>query len=144
MGVVILAYWLAKTESSEYSYADLERLGRDRWNGVKNFVALKNMGRMQLGDQVYIYHSGEEKAIVGVAEVVATAYPDPTEQDERFVVVDVAPRYRLPRPVTLKEIKADPQFGDWELVRQSRLSVMPVSEANWQRIQQMAANKKPG
>ena len=116
-----MAYWLVKTEPNDYSYADLEKLDRDRWNGVRNFTALKNMRQMQIGDLVFVYHTGEEKAIVGVAEILAAAYPDPGEQDARYVVVDLAPRYRLWRPVTLKEIKAEPRFGDWELVRQSRL-----------------------
>jgi len=133
-----LAYWLVKTEPNDYSYADLEKLGRDRWNGVRNFAALKNMRQMQIGDLVFVYHTGEEKAIVGVAEILAAAYPDPGEQDARYVVVDLAPRYHLGRPVTLKEIKAEPRFGDWELVRQSRLSVMPVTEAYWQLIQNLA------
>jgi predicted RNA-binding protein with PUA-like domain len=136
-----LAYWLVKTEPKEYSYADLERLGRDRWNGVRNFVALKHMRQMQTGDLVFVYHTGDEKAIVGVAEVLAAAYPNPADSDARYVVVDLAPRYRLARPVTLKEIKAEPRFGEWELVRQSRLSVMPVSEACWQLIQQLAQAK---
>lgn len=134
-----MAYWLMKTEPEEYSYTDLERLGRDRWNGVKNFVALKHLRSMHLGDLVFIYHTGKEKAVTGVAEVVAEAYPDPTETDKRFVVVEVSPRYRLERQVSLKEIKAEPAFSEWELVRQSRLSVMPVTEEHWQRIQQMAS-----
>ena len=129
-----MAYWLLKTEPETFSYADLERLRRDRWNGVKNFAALKHLRQMQPGDLAFIYHTGKEKAIAGVAEVVSTAYPDPAESDERFVVVDVIPRHSLKRPVTLKEIKANPLFQDWELVRQSRLSVMPVPEALWKVI----------
>ena len=133
-----MAYWLAKTEPDSFSYADLEKLGQDRWNGVKNFAALKHMRNMELGDLVFIYHTGKEKAIVGVAEVISTAYPDPDERDERFIVVDVKPRYSLDRPVTLKEIKSNALFQEWELVRQSRLSVMPVSEEHWQFIHQSA------
>jgi predicted RNA-binding protein with PUA-like domain len=133
-----MAYWLAKTEPESFSYADLERLGQDRWNGVKNFAALKHMKNMELGDLVFIYHTGKEKAIVGVAEVVAKAYPDPNETDKRFIVVDVKPCYPLDRPVTLKEIKSNPLFQEWELVRQSRLSVMPVSEEHWQFIHNSA------
>lgn len=133
-----MAYWLAKTEPESFSYTDLETLGQDRWNGVKNFAALKHMKQMNLGDLVFIYHTGKEKAITGVAEVITRAYPDPAETDPRFIVVDVVPRYRLNRPVTLKEIKADPLFGDWELVRQSRLSVMPVTDKHWQTIHFMA------
>jgi predicted RNA-binding protein with PUA-like domain len=133
-----MAYWLAKTEPDSFSYADLEKLGKDRWNGVKNFAALKYMKQMDLGDLVFIYHTGKEKAIVGVAEIISQAYPDPNETDPRFIVVDVAPRYRLERPVTLKEIKANPLFQEWELVRQSRLSVMPVTKEHWQLIHSSA------
>lgn len=134
-----MSYWLAKTEPETFSYADLERLGRDRWNGVRNFAALRNMKNMRPGDLVFIYHTGKEKAIVGVAEVVCTAYPDPDETDARFIVVDMTPRHRLSRPVTLKEIKANPLFRDWELVNQARLSVMPVTPQNWQQIIDLAA-----
>ena len=133
-----MAYWLAKTEPESFSYGDLEKLGQDRWNGVKNFAALKHMKQMELGDLVFIYHTGKEKAIVGVAEVISTFYPDPNETDERFIVVDVKPRYPLDRPVTLKEIKSNALFQEWELVRQSRLSVMPVSEEHWKYILELS------
>ena len=133
-----MAYWLAKTEPESYSYDDLQKLGRDRWNGVKNFTALKHMESMKPDDLIFIYHTGKEKAIVGVAKVVSAPYPDPTETDSRFIVVDVEPRYRLNRPVTLKEVKADATFEHWELVRQSRLSVMPVTQEHWQLIHTMA------
>ena len=129
-----MAYWLAKTEPESFSYTDLEKLGRDCWDGVKNFAALKHMKNMKQGDLVFIYHTGKEKAIVGVAEVVSPPYPDPNETDKRFVVVDVEPRYPLERAVTLKEIKLNPAFQEWELVRQSRLSVMPVTEEHWQLV----------
>jgi predicted RNA-binding protein with PUA-like domain len=129
-----------KTEPDEYGYGDLEKLGRDRWNGVRNFRAIAHMRAMAAGDLAFVYHTGKEKAIVGVAEVVAPAYPDPTAGDKRFVVVDVSPRRRLPRPVTLGEIKADPAFAAWELVRIPRLSVMPVPPGHWQRILDMAAD----
>lgn len=129
-----MAYWLMKTEPEEFSYDDLIRLGRDRWNGVRNFRALAHMREMAAGDLVFIYHTGKEKAIAGIAAVAAPAYPDPAGNDERFVVVDVEPRSRLPRPVSLKEIKADPAFAAWELVRIPRLSVMPVTGEHWRRI----------
>lgn len=129
-----MAYWLLKTEPETFSYGDLERLRRDRWNGVKNFAALKHLRQMHPGDLAFIYHTGKEKAIVGVAEIVTEAYPDPAESDERFIVADVIPRYSLKHPVTLKEIKADPLFQAWELVRLSRLSVMPVPETLWNAI----------
>lgn len=133
-----MAYWLAKTEPESFSYEDLEKLGHDRWNGVKNFAALKHMKNMQPGDLVFIYHTGKEKSIIGVAEIVTQAYPDPNETNNRFVVVDVEPRYRLERAITLKEIKLTPTFQDWQLVRQSRLSVMPVSEEHWQLLHSIA------
>lgn len=133
-----MAYWLAKTEPESYSYDDLERLGRDRWNGVKNFTALKHISNMKPGDLVFVYHTGKEKAIVGVAGVVSQPYPDPTETDKRFIVADVEPRYRLDRPVSLKEIKQNPVFDEWELVRQSRLSVMPVTPEHWSLIHALA------
>jgi predicted RNA-binding protein with PUA-like domain len=129
-----MAYWLMKTEPEEFSYDDLVRLGRDRWNGVRNFRALSHMRQMAVGDLVFIYHTGKEKAIAGIAAVVAPAYPDPAGNDERFVVIDVEPRSRLSRTVSLKEIKADPAFAAWELVRIPRLSVMPVTPEHWLRI----------
>ncbi len=134
-----MPYWLLKTEPEDFSYDDLVRNGRERWNGVKNFRALKNLRQMRPGDQVFIYHTGKEKAIIGVGQVVSEPYPDPDETDPRFIVVDVAPDYRLERPVTLKEIKADSAFDAWELVTQSRLSVMPVMPEHWRRIHGMAA-----
>ncbi|GBG57681.1 hypothetical protein SPFL3102_00982 [Sporomusaceae bacterium FL31] len=133
-----MAYWLAKTEPESYSYDDLERLGRDGWNGVRNFTALKHISNMKPGDLVFVYHTGKEKAIVGVAGVVSQPYPDPTETDKRFIVADVEPRYRLDRPVSLKEIKQNPVFDEWELVRQSRLSVMPVTPEHWSLIHALA------
>ncbi len=129
-----MSYWLAKTEPETYSYADLARLGRDRWNGVKNPVALKNIKAMQPGDQVLIYHTGKQKAIVGIAQVVSLPYPDPELDNPSLVVVDLEPDHLLPRPVTLKEIKANPAFQDWALVHQPRLSVMPVSAGQWELV----------
>ncbi|GAB6875311.1 EVE domain-containing protein [Thermaerobacter litoralis] len=133
-----MGYWLVKTEPSVYSYADLEREGTDYWDGVRNNLAQKHMKAMQPGDLVLVYHTGSEKQAVGVAEVVRGAYPDPTDPTGRWVAVDLKARLRLPRPVTLVEIKADPAFQDWELVRNARLSVMPVPEPLWERIMRMA------
>lgn len=132
-----MSYWLVKTEPESYCYEDLVRLGRDRWNGVRNFTALRHLRAMRPGDRVFVYHTGKEKAIVGVAEVVSQPYPDPELGDARFPVADLAPRYRLPQPVSLKAVKADPVFADWLLVRQSRLSVMPVTAEHWRLIHQM-------
>ncbi len=133
-----MSYWLAKTEPETYSYADLVRLGRDRWNGVKNPVALKHLKRMQPGDRVFIYHTGKQRAIVGVAKVVSAPYPDPESNDPRLIVVDLQPEYLLNRQVTLKEIKAEPIFQGWALVRQPRLSVLPVTAEQWELIQKLS------
>jgi len=134
-----VAYWLMKTEPEAFSYDDLERVGREPWNGVRNPAALKHMRSMQVGDWAFIYHTGDVRAIVGVARIVTAPYPDPSAGDPKLVVVDVAPERRLTRPVTLAQVKADPQFADWELVRQSRLSVMPVKFADWEVLLAMEA-----
>ncbi|HWI50898.1 MAG TPA: EVE domain-containing protein [Symbiobacteriaceae bacterium] len=132
-----MAYWLMKTEPEEFSYADLERKGREPWNGVRNPAALKHMRAMAEGDLFLFYHTGNERAVVGVGRVEHPAYPDAHETDPRFVVVDVEPAYRFAKPVTLSAIKADERFATWELVRQSRLSVMPVSPEHWGLIHAM-------
>jgi len=135
-------YWLAKSEPTVFSYADLEQRIREPWDGVRNFAAAKHLRSWQPGDLVFIYHSGSERAIIGVAEVISPPYPDPTADDPRWVAADVAPRYRLQQPVTLQTIKQDPHFADWALLRQSRLSVMPVTAAHWQLLHQLA-NTQP-
>jgi predicted RNA-binding protein with PUA-like domain len=133
-----MAYWLAKTEPEEFSYDDLEQKGREPWSGVRNAAAQKHMRAMQEGDLVMIYHTGKQRAIVGVAKVVGAPFPDPTAAPEiKWVAVDVAPVYRFSMPVTLASIKADPTFAEWALVRQSRLSVMPVSVEYWRLIHEM-------
>lgn len=134
-----MPYWLLKTEPESFSYDDLVQSGRERWNGVKNFRALKNMRQMHPGDQVFIYHTGKEKAIVGVGQVVSEPYPDPDETDIRYIVIDVAPGYRLNQPVTLREVKENSEFNEWELVTQPRLSVMPVTPEHWRRVHELAA-----
>jgi len=132
-----MGYWLMKTEPEEFSYADLERKGREPWTGVRNATALKHMRAMAEGDLFLFYHTGKERAVVGVGRVVQAAYPDANESDPRFVVVDAEPEYRFARPVTLGAIKADERFAAWELVRQSRLSVMPVSPEHWDLVHAM-------
>jgi predicted RNA-binding protein with PUA-like domain len=132
-------YWLLKTEPSTYSFTDLEREKRAVWDGVVNALALKHLRSMKRGDLSFIYHSGDEKQIVGIAEVTSDSYPDPKENDPKLAVVDLKPRERLPRPVTLAEIKASREFQDFELVRMGRLSVMPVRDSRWQRLCKMAA-----
>lgn len=129
-----MAYWLLKTEPGDYAYSDLERDGGTVWDGVRNNLALKHMRKMRAGDRALIYHTGKEKAVVGVAEISSDTYPDPEGDDERIVVFDLRPERSLGRPVTLAEIKADPRFRDFALVRISRLSVMPVPAPLWQRI----------
>ena len=127
--------WLLKTEPTEYSYDDLEREKRGRWDGVRNPVALRNLRAMKRGDRVLVYHTGGEKAVVGTAEVAAEAYPDPKAKSERLVVVDVEPRGRLARPVTLAEIRAMAEFAESPLVRQGRLSVVPITAAQWRAVE---------
>lgn len=127
--------WLLKTEPSTYSYADLEREGRTTWDGVKNPVALRNLKAVKEGEPCFVYHTGDEKAVVGVARVVKEAYPDPNGKAPGFVVIDIAASQRLGRPVTLAEIKATRVFADSPLVRQGRLSVVPLTAAQWEAIE---------
>ena len=127
-------YWILKTEPSTYSFDDLVKAKRAVWDGVANPVALKNLRAMAKGDDALIYHTGDEKAVVGVATILSTAYPDPKQKDPRFVVVDLKAVRPLKRAVTLAEIKADPAFADLALVRQGRLSVVAASAAQWHRL----------
>ena len=128
-------HWLLKTEPSTYSWADLEREKTAVWDGVSNPVALKNLAAMAVGDDALIYHTGGEKAVVGLARVTKAAYPDPKAKDPKLLVVELAPVRRLARPVTLAEIKADPAFRESPLVRQGRLSVVPLTEEQFRRLQ---------
>lgn len=134
-------YWLLKSEPSVYSYADLERDKRTVWDGVANPLALKHLRAIKKGDLAFVYHTGDEKQIVGVAEVASDAYPDPRQSDAKLVVVDLKPHKRLSKPVTLAEVKARKEFADFELVRMGRLSVMPVSAARWQRLCALAEQR---
>jgi len=126
--------WLLKTEPSTYGYEDLEKAKRAVWDGVANPVALRNLRAMKVGDRVIVYHTGDEKAAFGLAEVVRAAYPDPKKGDPRLVVVDLRPRGRFPRPVTLDEIKSLALFKDSPLVRQGRLSVVPLTAPQWKAL----------
>jgi predicted RNA-binding protein with PUA-like domain len=128
------SHWLLKTEPGTYSYDQLERDGKTAWDGVRNSVALMHLRAMKPGDQLLIYHTGAVKAVVGLARVAGKPYPDPKEHDPRLVVVEVVPAGRLKAPVPLATIKADPGFADLPLVRMPRLSVMPVSAEQWNRI----------
>ena len=127
--------WLLKTEPEAYSYEDLERDGWARWDGVANPVAQRNLRAMREGDRVFVYHTGNQKAVVGVAEVVKPAYPDPADDDSRLVVVDLEPRRRLARPVPLSEIKALAEFALSPLLRQGRLSVVPITPDQWKAVE---------
>ena len=127
-------YWLLKTEPNTYSYDDLVRDGKTVWEGVTNALALKHLRSMSKGDLTFLYHTGEEKQIVGLAEVASEPYPDPKYKDEKLPVVDIKTRERLKRPVTLSQIKADKEFATFELVRMPRLSVLPVAEKHWRRV----------
>ena len=119
-------YWLIKSEPGTYSWDDFVNLGRDHWDGVRNFKARNYMKEMKVGDHAFFYHSVNEKSVVGIAEVVREYYPDPTTDDHRWYVVDFVPVRKLKRPVTLQEIKADERFSEMVLVKHSRLSVQPV------------------
>lgn len=129
-----MAYWLLKTEPEEYSYCDLEQSGSAVWDGVNNPLALKHLRTMSVGDLALIYHTGKERQIIGVAEVVSQPYPDPKLADAKRVVVQVRALRRVPQPVTLAQIKQDGNFEGFDLLRLQRLSVVPVSEPHWQRL----------
>lgn len=130
--------WLFKTEPSVYSYQQLEKDKKTIWDGVKNNLALKNLNDIAKGDQILIYHTGDEKAAVGVARALSGAYPDPSQKNPRMLVVDIEAVKPLPRPVTLAEVKTNSKLANFDLVRLSRLSIMKVSEEQWNIIETMA------
>ena len=129
-----MAHWLVKSEPTSWSWDDHVRKGVQYWDGVRNHQAAGNLKAMRLNDRAFFYHSVEEKRIVGVVEVVREAYPDPTDPEGRWVVVDFKALMPLARPITLAEIKTDPRLVHLALVRQSRLSVTPVDEAAWRLL----------
>ena len=135
-----MARWLFKEEPDHYRFADLERDGRTLWSGVTSNPAQKNLRQVRDGDEVFFYHTGKEKAVVGVMRVVSDPIPDPKADDAKKVAVEVEPVRELPRPVTLAEIKADAALIQWELVRLPRLSVVPVTDAQWKRILLLSRN----
>ena len=139
-----MAYWLLKTEPDEYSWDDLEKKGAkgDAWTGVRNFTARNHLKAMKKGDRVFIYHTGDEKQVVGVAEVVREGYPDPTDEKGVFLSVDVKTLDPLPKPVTLAAVKADKKLADMALVKYGRLSVQPVSAAEWKLVSRMGGLKE--
>ncbi len=124
-------YWLVKSEPNAYSWDDLVDDGWTYWDGIRNYEARNNLRKMVVGDQLLYYHSGKSRAVVGVAEVTREAYQDPTTEDGRWSAVDIRPVQHLARPVTLAEIKKDPRLSEMTLVRRSRLSVTPVTEAEY-------------
>jgi predicted RNA-binding protein with PUA-like domain len=130
--------WLFKEEPTHYGWDDFVRDGKTSWTGVKNPLAQKHLRQIKKGDRVFYYHTGNEKSVVGVARAVSDAYADPKDKSGKLAAVDIAPVEKLPRPVTLAEIKARPSFQSFPLVRIPRLSVMPVTEAEWAKIERMA------
>ncbi len=136
-----MKYWLLKSEPSAYSWDRLVADKRTEWSGVRNYQAANNLKAMQAGDRAFFYHSGAGPEVVGVAEIVKEAYPDPSDKTGRFVMVDVKPVMPVKTPVTLAAMKAEPKLKDLVLVRQGRLSVSPVSAAEWRVIAGMAGVK---
>jgi predicted RNA-binding protein with PUA-like domain len=130
--------WLMKEEPSNYSYDELARDGRTAWTGVRNPLAQKHLRSIREGDRIFFYHTGKEKAVVGIARAAGDAYPDPADKSGKLYAVDVEPVKKLAGPVTLASIKADKAFASFPLVRMARLSVMPVSDEEWKRIEGMA------
>ena len=133
--------WLVKSEPSTYSWHDFVKKGRDHWDGVRNYQARNHLKAMQPGDLVLFYHSVKEKAVVGIAKVVSESYPDPTTTDERWVVVDMEPIKPLSGKVSLEQIKAEPILAEISLLKQSRLSVMPLSEVAFNKIVDLSKAK---
>jgi predicted RNA-binding protein with PUA-like domain len=132
--------WLFKEEPTHYSFDEFRKDGGTSWTGVKNPLAQRHLQSVAKGDLIFYYHTGDEKAVVGVMKAAGNAYPDPKDKTGRLHAVDVVPVRKLARPVTLKEIKSDPRFADFLLVRMSRLSVMPVSDAQWKAIESLSAS----
>jgi predicted RNA-binding protein with PUA-like domain len=134
-----MAYWLLKTEPETFSWDDQMKRGAkgEPWTGVRNFTARKNLKDMKKGDLAFFYHSGAERAIVGLVEVIRESYPDPTDPKGVFVATDVKALWPMPNPVTLAEVKAEPRLKDMALVKYSRLSVQPVTASEWTSICKM-------
>lgn len=133
-----MAYWLVKSEPETWSWESHAKAAADAWTGVRNFQARSHLNAMKTGDEVLFYHSGEAKAVVGISKVAREAYVDPTDATGKFVAVDLKAEHPLARPVTLSEIKATPALGDMVLVKNSRLSVQPVTAAEWAMVLKMA------
>lgn len=136
------AKWLLKSEPGHYSFSDLERDGKTVWDGISNNAALKYLRDVRCGDAVMVYHTGDERAIVGLAEAASDPYPDPKQKDARLVVIDLKAGKKFARPVTLDEIKKSEAFRDFDLVRLPRLSVMPVSDTQWTKLMAIARGER--
>lgn len=136
-----MANWLFKEEPTHYSYADLERDGTTLWDGVTNALARQNLRKVRKGDRILLYHTGKEKAVVAEMLAVSNATADPAEDEPKAVIVKVKPVRKLRNPVPLSRIKDDPALADWDLVRNSRLSVMPVTDEQWRRIEALSSQK---
>lgn len=136
-----MAYWLMKSEPFVYSWDKLVQDGKGGWDGVRNHLAKRNLMSMRVGDLAFFYHSNEGLEIVGIMKISKTAHPDPTDDTGKFVQVGVVPVAPMPRPVTLKAIKAEPKLADMALVKQSRLSVQPVTAAEWALVCKMGGYK---
>ena len=130
--------WLIKEEPTHYSFDDLQRDGRTSWSGVRNPVAQKHLRSMSKGDRIFFYHTGDVKAIVGTAKAGSAPYPDPADKTGKLYAIDVVPEKKLNSPVTLAAVKADKAFASFPLVRISRLSVMPVTDDEWKRLEGMS------
>ena len=146
-----MSYWLFKEEPDHYSFADLERDGETLWTGIKNPLARQNLSKVKRGERIFYYHTGKEKAVVGEIQAIGDPMQDPNDSDPKAVpknadpkavVVKVQAVRRWPRPVTLKRIKEEPELASWELVRISRLSVMPVTEAQWHRVHELSREQE--
>jgi predicted RNA-binding protein with PUA-like domain len=136
-----MAYWLVKSEPSSYSWEQMVKDGRTFWSGVRNFQASSNLKAMKAGDRAFFYHSGEQKAVVGTVEIVKEYYPDHTDETGKFGMVDVKAGVPVKTPVTLAAIKAEPKLKSLALIKQSRLSVVPIDDASWKLICSMAGIK---
>jgi predicted RNA-binding protein with PUA-like domain len=136
-----MQYWLMKSEPSAYSWEQLNKDGKTNWSGVRNFQAAANLKAMKQGDHAFFYHSNEGLSVVGICEIVKEAYPDPSDKTGKFVQVDVKPVAPMKQPVTMAEIKATPSLSDMVLVKNSRLSVQPVTAVQWKAVCKMGGAK---
>ena len=134
-----MGFWLLKSDPEDYSFDDLEREKETVWDGVANNLALLNLRTVKKGDLAFIYHTGSERRIIGIADITSDPYPDPKARSQRFLVINVAAKHRLRRYVTLVEVKSRKEFKNLDLVRLPRLSVMPVNEESWKRLLALSA-----